>query len=228
LITRRFGVLASGLLYQPVLVDTTTHGTVDMKKLMGLVAAVGTLCLAPAIASASTINFGFETNGTLSKTDCGISLPCYEIQTTGTATETTGTSSWTLSGQMTFYGDVLPWNSEVTGAGPGSWSFMDVAGGNNLTGSVVWALANGTGNAFYDITGGTGLFAGALGDGISIISISKWYSELPVFSEVQGQMHVITPSTKVPEPSPTGLVAVGLAMMGFAVYRRRRANVTRS
>jgi hypothetical protein len=83
----------------------------------------------------------------------------------------------------------------------------------------------GNGAAFYDITGGSGLFAGATGTGSSVISISKWYSGLPDFLEV-GTMHVNTP-TSVPEPSLTSLVAAGLMLVGFGAYRRRRADVTR-
>jgi hypothetical protein len=199
-----------------------------MKKLMGLVAALGMLCLAPAIASASVINFDFATAGTLAKDGCGFG--CYTIETSGTAYDFTddipGTTSWTFSGHMTFYGS--PWLGITDPTSPTSWSFVDNSGGNDLSGTFGWLLAGGAGNglAFYDITGGSGLFAGATGVGSSVISITKWYSGLPEFLEV-GTMHVHTPATAVPEPSLTGLVATGLMMLGFAAYRRRRADVTR-
>jgi hypothetical protein len=192
-----------------------------MKKLMGLVAAVGMLCLAPAISSASVINFDFVTKGTLDVDLCG--LGCYSIETSGTAydfaDEVPGTSSWAFSGHMTF--DGAPW----LGATDTSWSFIDNSGGNDLSGTFSWTLDDGL-KASYDITGGSGLFAGATGTGSSVISITRWYSGLPEFLEV-GTMHVRTPPTRVPEPSLTGLVAAGLMMVGFGAYRRRRADVTR-
>jgi hypothetical protein len=202
-----------------------------MKKLMGLVAAVGMLCLAPAIASASVINFDFATEGTLDKDGCGFA--CYKIETSGTAydfsNDVPGTTSWTFSGYMTFFGGALPWTG-VTGvtdpSSPSGWSFVDDSGSNNLSGTFLWALLDGSGKAFYDITGGSGLFAGATGAGSSVISITRWYSGLPEFLEV-GTMHVRTPPTSVPEPSLTSLVAAGLMLVGFGAYRRRRADVTR-
>ena len=195
-----------------------------MKKLMGLAAAVGMLCLAPAIASASIINF--ETEGTLDTDGCGSG--CYTM--TGSVSDYTndvpGTTSWTFSGYMTFLG--TPWLGATDLSEPTAWSFVDDSGSNNLSGTFAWALGNGGGAGLYNVTGGSGLFAGATGFGASVISITKWFSGLPEFYEV-GSLSVTTPPpTKVSEPSPTGLVAVGLAMMGFAVYRRRRANVTRS
>ena len=205
-----------------------------MKKLLGLVAAVGMSCLAPAIASASVVNFDFATAGTLEKDGCGFG--CYEISANGTAYDFTndvpGTSSWTFSGYMTFYGGALPWfGLDVTGitdpGTPGGWSFVDNSGSNNLSGTFSWLLLDGTGESFYDITGGSGLFAGATGSGSSVISITKWYSGLPEFLEV-GTMHVHTPpATSVVEPSTTGLATVGLALVGLAALRRRRVDVTR-
>jgi hypothetical protein len=139
-----------------------------MKKLMGLVAAVGMLCLAPTIASASVITFDFGTKGTLDKGSCGFG--CYTI----------GTSE------------------------------PSFAGGTH-----------------FDITGGSGLFAGVTDGGSSVISLTRWYSGLPEFLEV-GLMKKHPPHATVPEPSLTGLVTVGLAMVGFAAYRRRRTDITRS
>jgi MYXO-CTERM domain-containing protein len=198
-----------------------------MKKLLGLVAAVGLSCLAPAMASASTIDFDFATKGTLDKEACG--FLCYDISVTGTAydfaDELSDVSQWAFTGSMQFVG-----NNKGTGftdpTNPTSWSFVDDSG-NNLSGTFYWVLLEGTGNAYYDITGGSGLFAGATGTGSSVISITKWYSGLPEFLEV-GTMNVHTSPTTVVEPSTTGLAAVGLALVGFAAFRRRRVDVTRS
>jgi hypothetical protein len=212
----------------PVQADTTTWKTVDMKKLLSLVAAVGMLCLAPAIASANTINFDFATKGTLDKEDCG--FLCYDITVNGTAydfaDELQDVSQWTFTGSMVFLGTnsgsglTDPWH-------PTSWSFVDDSGNNNLSGTFFWVLDQGSGKSFYDITGGSGLFAGATGSGSSVISITRWYSGLPEFIEA-GSMHVRTPPTAVIEPSTTGLATVGLALVGFAAFRRRRVDVTRS
>jgi MYXO-CTERM domain-containing protein len=198
-----------------------------MKKLLSLVAAVGMLCLAPVIASASTINFDFVTKGTLDKEGCG--FLCYDITVTGTAydfaDELPDVSQWAFTGSMQFWGDAGTGFTDPTN--PTSWSFVDADGNNNLSGTFYWVLLNNKGAAHYDITGGSGLFAGATGTGSSVISITKWYSGLPDFLEV-GTMnvHASNPTTVV-EPSTTGLAAVGLALVGFAAFRRRRVDVTR-
>lgn len=219
--------LAFGLLNKLVQADTTTRKTVDMKKLLGLVAAVGMSCLASTIASAGVINFDFATQGTLEADSCG--ALCYEIAASGTAYDFTndvpGTTSWAFTGSMRFFGFSGTGITDPTS--PTSWSFVDNSGNNNLSGTFFWALLGGTGNSYYDITGGSGLFAGATGTGSSVISITKWYSGLPEFLEV-GTMHVNTsPVTSVPEPSVTGLATVGLAMLGFAAFRRRRIDAMR-
>ncbi|HVY83272.1 MAG TPA: hypothetical protein VG994_19960 [Steroidobacteraceae bacterium] len=141
-----------------------------MKKLLGLAAAVGMLCLAPAIASASMIDFGFENHGTFGKTDCGTSL-CDPFETSGNGTD--------------------------------------------------------VGLTTYVNTNGTGLFAGTWGDVSSVISISKWYSDLPEFHETRRMRHG-PPPTAVAEPSVTGLATLGFAMLALAALRRRMADVTRS
>jgi len=191
----------------------------NMKKLLGLVAAFGMSCLAPVIASASIINFGFETYGTATPTSCGGS--CLEVKTSGTVTELTNnvpdTSTWTLAGSMKFYSG---WLTDST------WSFLDNTGNNNLSGTLGFKFEDDELRGLYAITGGTGVFAGASGDGKSVISITSWFSGLPTFYEV-GWMHVKTPPRAVPEPS-TGLAFAGLLMLGFAAFQRRRADVTRS
>jgi len=216
----QFGVIGIALAHAYVQIGYHHTELSNMKKLLGLVAAVGMSCLAPAIASASIINFGFETSGTRDKDNCG--LFCSEYRTSGTVTETTDnvpdTSSWTLSG----YTKVLFGFLETDSA----WSFEDDTGNNNLSGTFVW-LKNGDGyNGLYKVTSGTGLFAGATGTGSSVISITNWYSGLEEFYEV-GWMQVKTPRTAVAEPSTTGLAFAGLLMLGFAAFQRRRADVTR-
>lgn len=200
-----------------------------MKKMLkGAVLALGLVCLAP-VASAAPITFNFASEGTLTKGDCG--FLCYNINTSGTAydfsNDVSGTSSWAFEGHMTFYG--TPWLGGTDASSPTSWSFTDNgASGNDLSGTFSWLFepnSTATGTAKYDITGGSGLFAGATGSGSSVISITRWFSGLPEFLEV-GTMRA--KPTAVPEPGTTGLVAAGLMMLGLAAWRRRRVDVTRS
>jgi hypothetical protein len=202
------------------------------KSLTGLAAALGLLCLAP-VASASVISFDFKSDGTLAAGNCGIL--CYTVHTSGTAYDYTndvpGTSSWAFNGHMTFFGTPL-WGGTDDGS-PTSWTFTDTgASGNNLSGTFSWNFPldwslDPVGTAHYDITGGSGLFAGATGTGSSVISITNWWSGLPKFSEY-GTMRPKTSPTAVPEPGLMGLVGTGLMMMGFLAYRRRRVDVTRN
>jgi hypothetical protein len=195
-------------------------------KLTSLIAAVGLLCLAPGIASAGFLTFDFKNEGTIQKDSCGFG--CYSIETTGTAYDYTddvpGTSSWSFSGYMTFLG--VPWFVGGTDNGsPTSWSFIDNgSSANNLSGTFSWTFLFGNGMAHYTIDSGSGLFAGASGGGSSLVTIKKWYSDLPEFSEV-GTMYVRTEPTRVPEPGMASLFAAGLGLIGFVAYRRRRAQL---
>jgi hypothetical protein len=192
-------------------------------RLTTTLAAVALLGLVPTLASAT--NISFVTEGTFETDDCG--TLCSKIHTQGTAYDFTnvvpGTDTWSFSGYMTFFG--LPWLGGAS-AGPSHWSFSDDSNNNNdLSGTFEWILGpGGDGVALYDITGGSGLFAGASGFGKSIIAITKWYCGLPEFQEV-GKMKVTSTVTSVPEPGTTTLVAAGLLLLGFAAWRKRPVNV---
>jgi hypothetical protein len=194
-------------------------------RLTTTLAGVALLGLVPTLASATSIDFSFVTEGTLQTDNCG--PVCYKIHTQGTsydfANAIPGTDTWSFSGYMTFFG--LPWLAGAS-AGPSSWSFADDSNNNNdLSGTFDWILGpGGDGIALYNITGGSGLFAGASGIGKSIISITKWYCGLPEFQEV-GKMKVTSTTTSVPEPGATTLVAAGLLLLGFAAWRKRPVNV---
>lgn len=180
-----------------------------MKKLLGLVAAVGMSCLAPAIASATMIDFGFTTHG----------------ETDGTVVTTTSTA---VGNNLSLPGS---WSLGATFDDTPSWSLTD-GGSNSLSGTVSWTdTGKGYLNGLYAITGGTGLFVGATGSGASfVVSIVNWYTHLPEWFEA-GTLQVNTPNDipqTVPEPSTTGLAALGLALVGLAAFRRRRVDVTRS
>jgi hypothetical protein len=198
-------------------------------KLTSLIAAIGLLCLAPGIASASYLEFDFNnTGGVVDTAPCG--LGCYQVDTVGVAYETSGlpgSNSWLFTGSMKFLG-----GSAGLGSGPGlGWSFNDLSGNNDLWGSFYTTLSGNenspvrTGSVSYFVEGGSGLFAGATGLGNSLITVSNWFVTL--FTET-GKMYVVTtgspttPSTNVPEPGMVSLLAAGLVMMGFVAYRRRR------
>jgi hypothetical protein len=196
-------------------------------KLASLAAAVGVLSLASMSASAAVINFNFESVGTVDVNGCGTN--CYELRTAGIATEDggiVGNNSWNFNGVMRFSSV-----TDTTGQGV-SWYFDDrdsTNGSNNdlwgtFTGNMVdWFslsprhdLATGLGILTYTITGGSGLFSGAWGNGESGIGYALGY-----YLE-EGRMTAYTP-TNVPEPGTTTLLAAALGMFGVVAWRRRRS-----
>lgn len=76
-------------------------------------------------------------------------------------------------------------------------------------------------NDYY--MGSSAFYAGSLGGGYSVISYERWYAGLPDFGFYHRKPRPHPPSTRVPEPGSTTLIATGLAMLGFLAYRRRRS-----
>jgi hypothetical protein len=194
-------------------------------KLAGLVVALGLMSLASTTASAGPISFSFHNEGYINDvTSCGGN--CFRLATTGTATEIgglPGANSWTFNGVMEFNG-LFDNSGDGTGAGLGWW-FTDNAGTNNLFGSFNSSINGlvgllGGGQVNYSIAGGSGLFAGATGFGVSQIDYF-----LGLFSEY-GRMFVTTPNTTPPttvaEPGMAGVLAAGMGMFGFLAWRSRR------
>src|SRR5690606_8327343 len=99
-------------------------------------------------------------------------------------------------------------------SGTGSWKFNDLGGDNHLWGDFSAILGLGTGTIAYTITGGSGLFANALGTGHSTVV----YSSI-LYAET-GSMSVVT---SVPEPTTLALFGAGLVMLVVATRRRRAA-----
>jgi hypothetical protein len=204
-----------------------------MKKELAGLLAVGLMCLAPGIASAGYLTFDFTNSGSSSKSSCGVG--CFEMESEGMAyevgsDEVPGTNSWTFYGLMKFYTDPVTSFLEGNGSGPGAgWSFADRSGnGNDLFGTFTSTRTDSNpsfGQVNYTIDGGGNLFAGATGDGTSLISITNWFADYFTFFEY-GRMFVRTGgSHTVPEPGMTGLFATGLVLLGFVMYRRRRARL---
>jgi hypothetical protein len=191
-------------------------------KLAGLLAVSAVMALASMTASAGIINFSFINNGHVSDVDsCGVG--CALVTTTGEATELNGLpgqEKWSFNGVMEFY--QLP----TLGVGLGtSWSFKDLNGNNDLYGTF-GTLVDGNlsdilrpGEVLYTITGGSGLFEGASGGGHSFITylLSSWFTEI-------GEMTVFTKTVPSPEPATNLLLLVGLGMVGFMAWRRRKAS----
>jgi PEP-CTERM motif-containing protein len=191
-------------------------------KVARLLAAAAVLAFASMSASAGIINFSFLNTGYVSGAgSCGYG--CSLVQTTGTATELGGipgvNEKWSFHGVMQFY------QGSDAGVGLGtSWSFKDLDGSNDLYGTFATLVDGGLsdilrpGEVLYTITGGSGLFAGATGGGLSSIT----YLLSTLFTEV-GSMTVYTKSISTPEPAVSMLMLVGIGMLGFMAYRRRRA-----
>ena len=184
-------------------------------KFAGLIAAIGLFGLVPNIASAGLINFAFGSGGAASSCGAG----CLEVNSLGLAVETSGLPGLNVGlfqGSLKF----IP--------GASTWSFSQIGGSNDLFGSFTSAL-NGnpfqkTGNLFYTVLGGGGLFAGASGYGQSFVSITSFFGK-GLFLE-HGWMSVLTrPSAEVPEPGMISLFLAGFGMIAYVAYRRRRAQV---
>lgn len=184
-------------------------------KLGGLLALLGLLSLASGTASATPIEFTFHKEGTVDASSCG--WFCSTITTSGDLT----IGDLVLNG---FEGTMQVGGALLYGVDDSStWSFFDTSGLNTLSGIVTGWLAGslidpyllGGGELYYEITGGTGLFAGATGGGQSGFHfVGDDYFE-------DGKLNIDTPAS-VPEPGLTTLLLAGLGMVGFMAYRRRR------
>ena len=126
-------------------------------------------------------------------------------------------------------GDAIPgsWFTSLTfdaaldtGLASGSWSFIDAASGNSLSGTFT-ALINSatTGLINYTVTDGDGMFAGATGTGTSTATLTDLASPFADFTEA-GSFSI---TAAVPEPSTTALMFAGLGVVGYAARRRRKA-----
>jgi hypothetical protein len=73
--------------------------------------------------------------------------------------------------------------------------------------------------------GSSGFYAGQVGDEHSVISYERWYAGSPdygFYHRKRPPQFPHPPTTSVPEPGSTTLIATGLLLLGFAAYRRQR------
>jgi hypothetical protein len=203
-----------------------------MNKTFKLLAATALLCLASVSASAGIINFSFVNDGLLGGKDNSCGAGCVTLSSAGLAQEIGGSGeSWLFQGKMKVYEA----GSTDLGIGFGSsdlgWSFTDLDGNNSLFGTFTavgdllsWS---GGGTVSYQVLGGSGLFAGAVGTGLSKIVtnvVDLWGTLIGAFHE-EGKMSVLTSTAtaKVPEPAVSTMLLAALGMVGFMAYRRRKA-----
>ncbi len=193
-------------------------------KFASVLVATGLMGLASAAASAGIISFNFNNSGSVS-VDGNCGPGCFVLSSEGVATETSGlpgANQWVFEGVMKFFPD---WGGNV-GSGTGAYGWSFTGGGNDLYGSFT-SLTDGLVPLFgdgivqYTVLGGSGIFNGALGSGLSSISYL-----LGGFWE-EGRMTIVTgnaPPRAVPEPSISTLLVAGLGMVAFMAYRRRRVS----
>jgi hypothetical protein len=188
-------------------------------KFGGLLALLGVLGLASGTASATPIDYWFTNTGSIDVGTCTDASYCKTLTTQGdfkVGNEVLGTFQSTLTVLKFFDSDVADslW----------TLSFLGDSGENRLKGTVSGDLfgllqsvlnlgVGGAGHLDYIVSGGTGLFAGATGDGWSIFTFDE-----NGFSQ-GGHLNV---ETSVPEPGLMALLLAGLGMVGFMAYRRRR------
>src|SRR5262249_15065788 len=146
-------------------------------KLATALAVTGLMSLASTAASAGIISFSFKNSGTVS-VDGNCGSGCYVLESEGVATETSGlpgSNSWNFEGVMKFFPTADGGLGSGTGAGYG-WSFTDRgSGGNDLWGTFTSLTDSGLllltgGSVQYTVLGGSGIFDGSLGSGLSDIT----------------------------------------------------------
>jgi PEP-CTERM motif len=182
----------------------------------GLIALIGFLGLT-GTASATPLLFDTgPSGGTATVSYCGLfQLNCGTLSTSGTLY--VESSDW---GPFTgaFAGNLVVRASgflEGDVKNTSTWSFT--SGGNSLFGTLSGDLAGllggiGGGVLDYVVNGGTGLFAGATGDGSS----NYWFIGDRYYE--YGLLNVAA----VPEPALSTLLLAGFGMVAFLAYRRRR------
>jgi len=203
-----------------------------MHKELRSLAAAAALCLTPMVASAGLIGFDFSSFGAgLSGEVCGDS--CSELALFSDVT-VSGLDSYFAPGaapgfSLTGGFQFVELGDYGSGGAPptGNWQLTD-GGGDSLFGLFTGQFSGGAsdperdGSLLYAVEGGTGLFGGALGVGIS----SVVFSPFPGYYTEAGTFAVQVPDTvEAPEPGIIALFATGMGMLALAwtVRRRREA-----
>lgn len=181
-----------------------------------LIRAALAVVLLGAMASAGAapaIGFLYNGHGTIAVVPCGPT--CLSATVTGAADDWAGPvspipDSWDVLVSQTV--DL----AAMTFAG--TFSFTDVGpGANSFYGSLVGTFVPLSptqikGEVMYVVSGGSGIFSGATGSGMSTL-----YSDLAAGQWVDAGKFDITP---VPEPSTVLLLGIGLLGIGVARWRR--------
>ena len=200
-----------------------------MHKELRSLAAAAALCLTPIVASANLIGFDFSSLGNgIEGEVCGHS--CSELALLSNVTVSGLDSyfapgaapSFSLTGGFQF----VELGSYGTGGAPptGNWQLTD-GGGDSLFGLLTGQFSGGAsdperdGVLLYAVQGGTGLFDGALGLGISSVVFSPfpgYYSEAGTFAVE------LADTVEAPEPGIIALFATGMGMLALVWTGRRR------
>lgn len=188
-----------------------------------LIAVIG---LAPIAALAGMINFGADTIGSASwGGSCGSFCNVLDLNGTSTLSGldsyfgSSGTPAFTFSAQLNLTGYGLG-AIGVGGPPSGGWLLQDQSG-DSLFGSVTgWfggTRSGAIGGLYYDVTGGSGIFNDARGQGGSL----AYYQPSGNYSEDGDFLVSTSQPVHVPEPGTLSLFAAAMAALAWSARRRR-------
>jgi hypothetical protein len=193
-----------------------------LQRLLACLLAVGLFHSAPACA---TIIFGFSSEGIVFPANPACTDPLAGCQLTaqGTATATAGNISplpgpWDFTATLALVAPLSPTTFRATGV----FSFDDPSAADNDFSGLLEGIFDSTtftNSMSYEVTAGSGLFAGRTGSGSSLIQVIQQGMNQP-FAFVE------TGSFAIPEP--TALALVGLGLFALLLCRSRMRSSARA